>query len=63
MWLDAQLVQEVVCSTWASTTFSRLEAKEAADPRPRIGIAPPAYTVTLGSETLIVNYIVKGGEP
>ena len=59
-WLDEHLVQEVVSSTWATTTFSRLEVKEATDPRPRVGTLPPTYTVTLGSGTLIVGYLVKG---
>ena len=60
MWLDEHLVQEVISSTWATTTFSRLEVKEATGPRPRVGAAPPAYTVTLGSGTLIVGYPIKG---
>jgi hypothetical protein len=59
MWLDEQLVQEVVSSTWATTTFSQLEVKEATDPRPRVGAAPPTYAVTLGSGTLIVGYPIK----
>jgi hypothetical protein len=59
MWLDERLVQEVISSTWATTTFSRLEVKEATDPRPSIGTEPPKYTVTLGSGTLIVGYLVK----
>jgi hypothetical protein len=58
-WLDEHLVQEVVSSTWATTTFSRLEVKEATDPVPRVGAARPTYTVTLGSGTLIVGYLVK----
>ena len=37
MWLDEHLVQEVVSSIWATTTFSRLEAKEASGSRPRVG--------------------------
>jgi hypothetical protein len=60
MWLDEHLVQEVVSSTWATTTFSRLEVKEASGSRPRVGTVPPTYTVTLGSGTLIVGYVVKG---
>jgi hypothetical protein len=60
MWLDEHLVQELVSSTWATTTFSRLEVKEATDPRPRVGAGPPAYTVTLGSGTIVVGYVVKG---
>ena len=59
-WLDEHFVQEVVASTWATTTFSRLEVKEATGPRPRVGTVPPTYTVTLGSGTLIVGYLVKG---
>ncbi len=59
-WLDERLVQQVVSSTWATTTFSRLEVKEATDPRPHVGTAPPTYTVTLGAGTLIVGYPVKG---
>jgi hypothetical protein len=59
-WLDEHLVQEVVSSTWATTTFSRLEVKEATGSRPRVGTAPPTYTVTLGSGTLIVGYVLKG---
>jgi hypothetical protein len=59
-WLDEHLVQGVVSSTWATTTFSRLEVKEATSPRPRVGTAPPTCTVTLGSGTLIVGYVVKG---
>ena len=58
-WLDEHLVQEVVSSTWATTTFSDLEVKEATDPMPNVGAEPPAYTVTLGSGTLIVDYVVK----
>jgi hypothetical protein len=58
-WLDEHLVQEVVSSTWATTTFSDLEVKEATDPMPNVGAEPPAYTVTLGSGTLIVGYVVK----
>jgi hypothetical protein len=34
-WLDEHLVQEVVSSTWATTTFSDLEVKEATDPMPK----------------------------
>ena len=60
MWLDEHLVQEVVSSTWATTTFSDLEVKEATDPMPNVGAVPPTYTVTLGSGTLIVGYGVKG---
>ena len=60
MWLDEHLVQEVVRSTWATTRFSRLEVREATDPMPNVGAEPPAYTVTLGSGTLIVGYVVKG---
>jgi hypothetical protein len=63
MWLDEHLVQEVVSSTWATTTFSRLEVKEATDPRPHVGTAPPTYTVSLGSGTLVVGYLVKDNEP
>jgi hypothetical protein len=59
-WLDEHLVQEVVGSTWATTTFSDLEVKEATDPMPNVGAEPPGYTVTLGSGTLIVGYVVKG---
>jgi hypothetical protein len=59
-WLDEHLVQEVVASTGATTTFSRLEVKEATGPRPRVGTAPPTYTVTLGSGTIVVGYVVKG---
>ena len=59
MWLDEQLVQEVISSTWATTTFSQLEVKEATDPRPRVGAAPATYTVRLGSGTLIVGYPIK----
>ena len=59
MWLDEHLVQEVVSSTWATTTFSQLEVKEATGPRPRVGAAPPTYTVTLESGTLIVGYAIK----
>ena len=58
-WLNEHLVQEVVSSTWATTTFSDLEVKEATDPMPNVGAEPPAYTVTLGSGTLIVGYAVK----
>ena len=58
-WLDEHLVQEVVSSTWATTTFSDLEVKEATDPMLNVGAEPPAYTVTLGSGTLIVGYVVK----
>ena len=36
-WLDEHLVQEVVSSTWATTTFSDLEVKEATDPMPNVG--------------------------
>jgi hypothetical protein len=60
MWLDEHLVQEVVSSTWATTTFSDLEVKEATDPMPNVGTEPPAYTIPLGSGTLIVGYVVKG---
>jgi hypothetical protein len=60
MWLDEHLVQEVISSTWATTTFSRLEVKEATDPRPRVGADPPAYTVTVGSGTIVVGYLIKG---
>lgn len=60
MWLDGHLVQEVISSTWATTTFSRLEVKEVTDPKPHVGSAPPAYTITLGSGTLIVGYPIKG---
>jgi hypothetical protein len=60
MWLDEHLVQDVISSTWATTAFSRLEVKEATGPRPRVGTAPPTYTVTLGSGMLIVGYVVKG---
>ena len=59
MLLDEHLVQEVVSSTWATTTFSRLDVKEATDARPNVGTEPPAYTVTLGSGTIIVGYLVK----
>jgi hypothetical protein len=59
-WLDEHLVQEVIASTWATTTFSRLEVKKATGPHPRVGTAPPTYTVTLGSGTLIVCYLVDG---
>ena len=59
MWLDEHLVQEVVSSTWATTTFSRLDVKEATDARPGVGTDPPAYTVTLGSGTIVVGYLVK----
>jgi hypothetical protein len=62
-WLDEHLVQEVVSSTWATTTFSRLEVKEATDSRPKVGTALPAYAVTPGSGTHIVGYLVNGGEP
>jgi hypothetical protein len=57
---DEHLAQEVVRSTWAATTFSDLEAKEAADPVPNVGVEPPAYAVTVGSATLVVGYLVKG---
>jgi hypothetical protein len=60
MWLDEHLVQEVISSTWATTTFSRLEVKEATGHRPRVGAASPTYTVTLGSGTLMVGYPIKG---
>jgi hypothetical protein len=59
MLLDEHLVQEVVSSTWATTTFSRLDVKEATDARPGVGTDPPAYTVTLGSGTIVVGYLVK----
>ena len=39
-WLDEHLVQEVVSSTWATTTFSDLEVKEATDPMPNVGAVP-----------------------
>jgi hypothetical protein len=57
---DEHLAQEVVRSTWATTTFSDLEVKEAADPMPNVGVEPPAYTATVGSGTLVVGYLVKG---
>ena len=41
-WLDEHLVQEVVSSTWATTTFSDLEVKETTDPMPNVGVEPPA---------------------
>jgi hypothetical protein len=59
VWLDERLVQEVVRSTWATTTFSRLEVKEATDPRPSVSADSPAYTVTLGNGTIVVGYLVK----
>ena len=39
--------------------FSRLEVKEATDPRPSVGADPPAYAVTLASGTIVVGYLVK----
>jgi hypothetical protein len=55
-WFDQHLVREVVRSTWATTTFTRLEVKEATDPRPSVGGASPTYTVALGNGTLIIGY-------
>ena len=36
-WLDEHLVQEVVSSTWATTTFSDLEVKEPLIPYQTLG--------------------------
>ena len=58
-WLNEHLVQKVVSSTWATTTFSRLEVKEATDARPSVGTDPPAYTATLESGMVIVGYFFK----
>jgi hypothetical protein len=60
MWLDEHLVLEILRSTSATATFSRLEVKEATDAQPRVVALPPPYTVTLRSGTLIVGYLVKG---
>jgi hypothetical protein len=45
MWLDEHLVQEVISSTWATTTFSRLEVKgsdRSTATRLRMALAPSA---------------------
>jgi hypothetical protein len=63
MLLDEHLVQEVVSSTWATTTFSRLEVKEATDPMPNVGAEPPAYTVSSEAERSSLVMSSNGGEP